>query len=234
MVFKVDTHVHTSESSSCGRVPGAQMAAIYADAGYDAMVVCDHYYDGFFHEKAHLDWPRQVDRYLRGYRAVREASETLGVGVFLGVELRLQDSLNDYLVFGLDEEYLYANPRLYRLPLWEVRQLLDQVGALLVQAHPFRPRMVRADPEVLHGVEVMNGHPNHSSDNPSALQWARQHGLLMTGGSDAHFLEGVLRVHMQFERALTDGADLARAIRAREAVEIVGPEGASVAPAIRA
>ena len=222
-MFTIDTHVHTQESSSCGREPAADMVAIYADAGYDAIVTCDHYFDGFFHKRPDLDWAGRVDEYLAGYRAAREAGEKSGLKVFLGVELRLLDSQNDYLVFGLDEDFLYMNPKLYRLPMWEAYDLLDQAGALLIHAHPFRPKMTRVSPSMLHGVEVLNGHPNHPSDNPQALQWARETGLLMTGGSDAHFREGAAVASMLFDREIADGTDLAQALRQGEAAEIRGP-----------
>ena len=33
--MKLDLHVHTSEVSGCGRVPAAEMARLYHEAGYD-------------------------------------------------------------------------------------------------------------------------------------------------------------------------------------------------------
>ena len=47
----------------------------------------------------------------------------------------------------------------------------------------------------------------------------------MVGGSDAHFREGAGTAWMNFSRPLTDSADLARALREGDAVEIVGPDG---------
>jgi hypothetical protein len=224
-MYLVDTHVHTAESSSCGELPASDMAALYADAGLDAIVIADHYCPSFFREQAALSWSAQVDRYLRGYRAAHEAGSARGLAVFLGVELRLDGSENDYLILGLSEDFLCAHPRLHETTLAEVRRMVDAADGLLVQAHPFRPRQTRASPEMLHGVEVVNGHPNHASDNPQALRWARENGLLLTAGSDAHFAGGAARAHMGFDRPLIDGADLARAILGGETVEIVGPQG---------
>ena len=38
-----DTHVHTDESSACGKVPGRQAARLYKAAGYQGIVITDHY-----------------------------------------------------------------------------------------------------------------------------------------------------------------------------------------------
>jgi len=222
----IDIHVHTSETSGCGRMPGAELARVYADAGYDAVLVCDHYYDGWFETRADLSWPEQVRQFCRGYRAVSETGATLGLDVFFGVELRLNGCSNDYLVIGVDEAFLVSHPRLYELSLFDAYALLDSNGALLVQAHPFRPLMTPVNPALLHGVEVVNGHPNHASDNARALAYARECAFaVVTGGSDAHFREGACTAGMRFARPLRDSRDLARALRAGEATEIFGPDG---------
>ena len=42
MQFFVDTHVHTSETSKCGRSTAAEMIAAYKNAGFGAVVISDH------------------------------------------------------------------------------------------------------------------------------------------------------------------------------------------------
>ena len=46
MVFRIDTHVHTSETSKCGRSSAAEMVAAYKAAGVDAIVISDHFVNG--------------------------------------------------------------------------------------------------------------------------------------------------------------------------------------------
>lgn len=223
-MFKVDTHVHTGETSGCGKVPARSIVALYREFGHDAIVICDHYAEGFFEDRCTGAWAERMDRYLAGYRAAVEAGETDGgPRVFLGIELKLRERLNDFLIFGLTEALLYDRPRLYELTLAETRAFCDEIGALLAVAHPFRPNMPPVPPGLIHGVEVVNGHPNHANDNPRALAFAQAHGLLMVGGSDAHFTEGAGTAWMNFSRPLADSADLARAVREGDAVEIVGP-----------
>jgi hypothetical protein len=59
-------------------------------------------------------------------------------------------------------------------------------GLLLVQAHPFRNRMVMVNPRLLDGVEVFNGHNDHESKNYLANELANRYGLIKTSGSDFH------------------------------------------------
>ena len=42
-MFRFDTHVHTDETSHCGKVPGEEMVKLYAEAGYSGFVMTDHY-----------------------------------------------------------------------------------------------------------------------------------------------------------------------------------------------
>lgn len=219
----VETHIHTSEVSSCGHIPGAEVARVYADAGYDAIAITDHYHS-FFFEKREGPWPRRLDQYLAGYRAAREAGETLGIAVILGIELKFVGTPNDYLVFGPDEEFLLENPALNERAPEEVRRLVDSIGGLISVAHPFRPNMGPVDTGFVHAVEVVNGHPNHPSENPRALSFAREHGLPMTAGSDAHFPEGVATARMAFPSEVRDGVGLASAVREGN-FEIEGPDG---------
>ncbi|NLG25819.1 MAG: transposase, partial [Clostridiales bacterium] len=68
--IKIETHLHTSEVSRCGKVPAGDMVARFAGAGYRAAVVTDHLLSGW---KAGLPLEKRVDRFLAGYRAAAEA-----------------------------------------------------------------------------------------------------------------------------------------------------------------
>ena len=46
--YYYDTHVHTDESSACGKVPGRQAARLYKAAGYQGIVITDHYTRKYF------------------------------------------------------------------------------------------------------------------------------------------------------------------------------------------
>ena len=213
--LKIETHVHTSESSHCGHVPGARVAEAYAAAGYGAVVVTDHYNTAnlSFREKKGLS---KTDFFLAGYRAVKEAGEKLGLRVFLGVELRFSRSNeNDYLVYGLDEKFFADNPDVDEMKFSEFLNIKPE-NALLYQAHPFRNGMTVTDPKRLFGMEVFNGHEGHDSRNAVALTWAKHFGLHPIAGSDAHFEEALCRGGILTDRDVNCMDELVMILKAEE------------------
>lgn len=211
-------HVHTAESSNCGHVPAVEVARAYAGAGYDAVVVTDHYNTPNFSalEKRDGNSLTKTDRFLAGYRAVKEEGEKLGLKVFLGAELRFVASNdNDYLVYGLDEKFFYDHPDLDGLRFSEFLNIKPD-GALVYQAHPFRNGMTVTDPKRLFGIEVFNGHEGHDSRNSIALQWAKHFGLHPLAGSDAHRTSALCRGGILTDRDVNSMEDLVLILEAEE------------------
>ena len=179
-----EPHLHTSIGSSCGKVPPAEIPWLYKDAGYGAIVVTDHYYI-----KTLTTYSKSVDAWLEGYRGVLQEGKKAGVKVFLGMELRLNDAVEDFLVFGFDEAFIKKNEKIYLLSLQEVFGFLDSHGFLIYQSHPFREDIIVQDPRFLHGVEVFNGKLRQENNNDKALAFAEKHSLLRIAGSDFHRYE---------------------------------------------
>ena len=46
--FLLDLHIHTAESSYCGKVPAREIVRAYRDAGFHGVAVTDHYSAYFF------------------------------------------------------------------------------------------------------------------------------------------------------------------------------------------
>jgi len=183
----LETHVHTDVSSSCGLVSPEKIPWLYKKAGYDALVVTDHYY-----EKTITSFSRSADAWLQGYRRVKEAGREAGIKVFLGMELRLNNmGFDDFLVYGFDEGFINKYERLYKLPLSQAFKLLDSYGFLIYQAHPFRPGISVANPLFIHGVEVFNGKQRQDNNNEKAEAFAVKHSLLQISGSDFHRHEDI-------------------------------------------
>ena len=186
-----ELHTHTYEVSYCSNISAKELVEKHIEKGYTGIVVTDHYTKDYFSSLGNLSLKEQVDEYLRGYRL---AKKTAGddLIVLLGMEIRFPENMNDYLVFGVDEDFLYDNLELYNLGYVKFKKLCDEKGYILIQAHPFRAGMVRANTKYLHGIEVHNGHPWHDSRNELALEFANDNNVeIHTYGSDVHNLEHI-------------------------------------------
>ena len=124
-----------------------------------------------------------MDHYLAGYRKAREHANGR-INVLLGVELQFVGEHNDYLIYGITEDFLYGNPDIHRMTLRSLRNILPP-EALIIHAHPFRTGSTITNPELIDGVESYNGGTG-DANNDFAKLWAERFSLLQTSGSDYH------------------------------------------------
>lgn len=192
------------------------MVERYAAAGYSGFVLTDHYNRAYMDRYGISDWDGKLEHFLDGYRRAKARGDAIGFTVLLGAELALDGSANEYLLYGLTEEFLRVHPELYARTQEEVRRLADANDILIVQAHPYRPGLTRASAQFLDGVEVYNGNPRHHSQNPLARQYAAEQGLLCSSGSDAHQVEDIARGGLETTTRIESLAQLQAAIRAGE------------------
>ncbi len=202
-----ETHCHTAEVSLCGRVLAAEIPALYKSSGY-GLIVCTDHYNYWTLAELGVDRATQIDRWLSGYRAMKQAGEDTGITVLLGMELALPGFSGELLLYGLCEEFLFQNPELCMWTLEQVCQMAREEGLLVYQAHPFRDNMERAPAELLHGVEVYNGNRRHNSRNELAEEHAARHGLRRIAGSDFHQLEDLARGGIWLPDAISDNKEL--------------------------
>lgn len=223
--YKFDTHVHTKETSVCAQVEAREVVRLYKNAGFEGIIITDHYYESFFQSIEKPSWEDKIDCYLRGYKNAVDEGTKIGFTVLLGIELRFLENANDYLVYGLTEEFLKENPELYKLGLKSFKELIEKKDILIFQAHPYRPRMVVADPRLIHGLEVFNGNPRHESKNDKALLYAKEHGLMLSSGSDFHSVEDLARGGIAFSKKITSSKEFVQEMKNTEVNElIVSPE----------
>lgn len=214
-MYKFETHAHTSETSPCGKVPAARLVADYAEQGYSGVVITDHFCSSVF-ERFYAEgqtWNDVIDRYLRGFRAAKEAAPA-GFTVLLGAEIRFIDTENDFLLFGIDEDFLRGSYPLISMTQDEFGAVKKSLGDFLFfQAHPFRSMCSPLNPEYLDGVEVFNGNFRHNSRNSDALAFARENSLLGTSGSDFHQPEDLAHGGITTESPITSQAEFLSALR---------------------
>ena len=188
-----ELHLHSSEMSPCGRVPAEEMVRLYHEAGYTTLVFTDHYYPRIYLNHGGISHEALVDAYRDTVKRAKEAAGPFGMTVLSGIEIRFTDADNDYLVYGLDFDYLFSHAHLMEMGLRDFSALCRKEGFFLIQAHPFRNGMKIQDPALLDAMEVYNGNPRHDSRNDAARLWAKKYGLIEVSGSDAHQLPDVAR-----------------------------------------
>ena len=217
--YLYEMHFHTKNTSNCANVKAKDAVEKYIEAGYDGIVVTDHLSPSTYmkYGRELLSWKKKVDFFLRGYK---EALETANgrINVLLGMELRFRTSEgdNDYLVYGLTEDFLYKHPSLLEMNIKKFYELAHKNGFLVFQAHPFRVGMKVTNPKYLDGIEIFNGNPRHNSSNDIAEMWAKKYDLLVTSGSDFHEYEDLARGGIWFNKEITDNNTLVEELKKRE------------------
>ena len=222
--MKIELHAHTSETSPCGHICAGDMVSLYKKAGYQAMVVTDHYSKWVLEQHNLLDADKNtvIDHILAGYHAASAAAGS-DFSVWPGTEVNLLESPNDYLLYGITEEFLYEAPLLYTLSLKELSALCHKHDILLFQAHPYRTYCTPADPALLDGVEVFNGNLRHESHNEKALDWQQSKHLLFSSGSDFHEIEDLARGGIDTAKEVHNLKELCALLRTGE-YQVIHPE----------
>lgn len=231
MKYLYETHFHTDEVSPCGKVPAARGIEMYKDAGYSGVMITDHFSTSYMTEDyPGSDWKEKMDYYLRGYHeALKTADDDFAV--ILGMELRLPQNGNDYLLFGLKEDWLYEHEWFCETDIKQFKKTADEEGITIIQAHPFRKNMTIVEPKYIHGIEVFNGNKRHDSSNRISMEWAKRHELIMTSGSDFHQPEDYARGGIYLDHKVTDAAGLRAAIlRGGYTLKVPGERQAAFAP----
>ncbi len=189
-MFKYDLHVHTSETSKCANNTAWEMIEAYHIKGYTGVVITDHFVNGHCRVDTELPWVKQMNDFLKGYRAAKVVGDKLGVQVFLGWEYAYNGG-EDYLTLGLEETFLFDNPDVSKLPINDYCKLVKKNGGFIIQAHPYRKMEYmgpdcQARPQIVDAFEVFNATPNHEEFNAKALAAANEFNIYKTAGADAH------------------------------------------------
>ena len=184
MKYKYELHCHTGNVSSCAVIDAADLVKMYREAGYSGLVVTDHYNIHTF--KNPLAPRRFTEHFLSGYRRALDAAGE-DFTVLLGMEIRFYGSGNDYLVYGLTEDFLRNNGNLMVRYPRRFHKLCEENGMLFIQAHPFRPFLSRTYPGHLDGCEIFNAKDRPKGYNEKAEAWAEKYAMsVRTGGADLH------------------------------------------------
>ncbi len=213
--FKIETHLHTKESSACASGTGAEMVRAHRAAGYDAIIVTDHFFNGNTTVPSHLPWHQRVELFCAGYEnALREAGNS-GFKVFLGWEYGYHGT--EFLTYGLGKQYLADHPDILSWPLEAYLSRIRHDGGFISHAHPFREapyiRRTRLYPGLVDAVETYNASHADSLFDRRAAAYAKENHLLATTGSDTHHAGLLLEGGMTFSHPLETIRDFIQAVR---------------------
>ncbi len=213
-MFKTELHCHSKSISECASVSNEEIIQKYTEAGYTTLVLANHFNSSTqrFH-KCENSYGDFVTKYIKGYQDLKNDAEGK-LEILLGMELRFDENVNDYLVFGVTEEFLRSNENIFSMNPESFSKLARENGLLFVQAHPFRNSMTVVQPYLLDGVEVYNGHKGHDSRNEIAEAWADKYGLIKTSGTDFHYNHVPANAGILTEEKITSINQLVDTLRA--------------------
>jgi len=212
-MFIIDPHIHTAEVSPCGKVNASRLVSLYKMAGYQGLIVTDHLstYCPIFQEPK--PWKEKIDLFFTGYDLIKKIGESAGLVILPGFELTFNKAPNDYLVYGIDKAWLYRHENLLESSIEVFSREISGTDALIIQAHPFRKRLIPREKPHIHGIEVYNGNPRHDSQNTKAREYAEQRSLLSSSGSDFHQEDDCCRGGMRFSKPVLNIEDFIFGVR---------------------
>ena len=213
MFMKIELHAHSAGFSVCGKLSLEELISLYSARKYDVLVLTNHFNNiskRYYTDNGGRDYLQDYHDWIRQAQKIGADNHLIVLG---GYELRFDENANDYLVFGMTEEFTHSCPDLFTMGPAAFGDVARENGFLFYQAHPFRNGMTVIDPKYLFGIEVRNTHPNHDSRNDIALAWAEKHGLHKIAGSDCHKTEHAGTSAIVTDDQIHDMADLVECLK---------------------
>lgn len=211
--MKIELHTHTSEGSSCAKAKAKDIIKAYQAFGADGVVITNHYSKNTY-ERFKDDLK---NNYLKGYKNALKQAEASSLKVFLGMELNLSSHPNDYLIYGIDEDFIVKYPTIFNESLERVAEIVHHEGGVIFQAHPLRKPCEIKGADVLDGYEF-NYTPFHNNYNDHLTQWVLEHqkdypSLQYICGSDCHGLESVGCKLFEIDEPINNNKALVKALK---------------------
>ncbi len=159
-------------------------------------------------------------QYEADYVELKKCGEKYGLDIIFGLEEHVGKGL-EILCYGITPEMLYAHPELRQRDIAVWSETLHKLGAICIQAHPFRDMPYIPEPQVLplefiDGIEVFNV-DNITENNLDAEAFANAHPeLILTSGADTH--EGITACFggIETSKRIRNGRELVEILKSRE------------------
>jgi len=196
----IDLHTHSRVGSDDSFISIAQLVEKARKSGLDGVCITDH--EWF--------WKRET---------IEELCREHDFLLLPGVEMNTDEG--HFLVFGLDK-YIFGMHRTGFL-----KQVLDDVGGVMVLAHPYRRNMYYGEDvetsvkrysqkPVFQYVDIIETHNGRASEKQSRFsrELCQRLGLKATGGSDAHQISDLPSGATVFERDISSVEELIKELKA--------------------
>lgn len=217
-MFLYDTHVHSSETSKCGKSTAREMVRAYKAAGYSGFALTNHFYHGNTAVDRTLSWRNFVQPYIDAYYEACDEGAKLDFDVIFGIEEGVGDS-KEMLCYNMDVEALLSCKELRHASRAEFIDFIHSAGGIVIHAHPCRFKdYMKAYVEPYYdgydGLEVYNG-GNFDEDNQKALLFAASLGknLILTAGNDAHSASADLHAGILLPERVKTSADFVEILK---------------------
>lgn len=223
MSFRIETHLHTSESSACGNASAAEQVKQYIANGYNGMLVTDHFVNGNSAVDRSKPWEEQMEKQFSGYFNALKAAENTDFKVFFSTEYAYHGT--EFIVIGLDYEWFVSHPEIIEKKPEEFLEIFRSEGAAVIQVHPFRRapyiKEIRLYPEYVDAIEAFNLANGEYDWNVSAYELAKKYNKPITAGSDCHYI-GKLGAGIDLDVVPQNERELADIIRSGKGWKIFG------------
>ena len=236
-MFKLEMHCHSQEVSVCSTCPANELAARYIAAGYDGIVLTNHINRGTYENKEDWSWKKKTAWFMDGFHVMQDAAGS-DLDILLGCEINLtpvkplpeelqhQGWLkyypNDYLIYGVTEEWLKDTGDMRCMTLPDLSRCVREAGMLIIHAHAFRCDTLMTNPELMDGYEVFNGNARHDSHNFLAEAAAERYRLIKTSGSDFHRPDDPINGGILTERRIRSNGELLKVLKSG-GYDLLGP-----------
>lgn len=211
--YTTELHCHSHPVSVCGDFSPEEVVGFYKEAGVSSLVLTNHLNPLWFEG----DLKERAEEYLSDFRAAKAAAGD-DINIILGVEIRFPQTDNDYLIYGVCEEDIPRFIELIPEGIEGFYKAIKNDKNVILQAHPFRKNMVPAPLDSIDGIESINMHPNHHAKPSIAFKYAKEHDLIVSGGSDFHHKGHHALCLMRTEKEMKTSYDVAEALLSKKAI----------------
>ena len=123
-LYLYETHLHTKMSSACAKATPEEMVHACKEYGYTGIFITEHNWGGNTCIYRRLLWEDFVREFCKSYHRAKEEGDKVGLDVFFAYEAGYHGT--EFLVYGVDEEWLIHHPEIKDATIEEQFSLIHQ------------------------------------------------------------------------------------------------------------